>query len=121
LQDAGLQPADVGHVNAHGEGSVAADEVEARAIHRVLGNVPVTAPKSYFGDLGSGSGAVEMLASILAISEGSVPPTLNYESADPACPVNVIHGQPLAIDKRVAVVLNQSSTGQAAAVVLCAP
>jgi 3-oxoacyl-[acyl-carrier-protein] synthase II len=121
LQAASLQPADVGHVNANGEGSITADAVEAQAIHRVLGDVPVTAIKSYFGDLGAGSGAVELLASVLAISEGCVPPTLNYETADPACPVNVIHGQPLATDKRVAVALNQSNTGQAAAVVLCAP
>jgi 3-oxoacyl-[acyl-carrier-protein] synthase II len=120
MNGAGMQPADVGHVNAHGEGSVGFDAVEARAIHKVLGEVPVTAPKSYFGDLGAGSGAVELAASVLALMHGRVPPTLNYESPDPACPINVIHGAPLASDKP-AIVLNQSSTGQAAAVVLARP
>jgi 3-oxoacyl-[acyl-carrier-protein] synthase II len=121
LAAASLTAADVGHVNANGDGSVAADAVEAQAIHRVLGNVPVTAPKSYFGDLGAGSGAVELLASVLASADGRVPPTLNYDTPDPACPVNVIRGQPLATENRVGVVLSQSNTGQAAAVVVCAP
>ena len=62
-----------------------------------------------------------MAASVLAIDTGIVPPTLNYEFPYPACPVNVIHGQPLTTDKRTALVLNQSETGQTAAVVLGPP
>jgi 3-oxoacyl-[acyl-carrier-protein] synthase II len=121
LADAGLSPGDVGHVNAHGEGSIAHDRNEAQAIRALLGDVPVTAPKSYFGDLGAGSGAIELAASVLALVHGRVPPTLNYETPDPACPVNVIHGSPLPVDQPTAVALNQSSTGQAAALVLTAP
>jgi 3-oxoacyl-[acyl-carrier-protein] synthase II len=97
------------------------DRIEAQAIQTCLGDVPVTAPKSYFGCLGAGTGAVEMAASVLAIATGTVPATLNYEFPDPACPVNVVHGQPLATDRRTALVLNQTETGQTAAVVLGPP
>jgi 3-oxoacyl-[acyl-carrier-protein] synthase II len=121
LAAAGLKASDSGHVNANGDGSIAGDSVEAQAIRRTLGDVPVTAIKSYFGDLGAGSGAVEFLASILAVAEGRVPHTLNYETPDPACPVNVIHEGPRATNNRVAIALNQSSTGQAAAVVVGPP
>ena len=121
LAGAGLGPADIGHINAHGSGMIDDDRFEAQAIHSSLGNVPVTAPKSYFGCLGAGTGAVEMAASVLAIATGTVPATLNYEFPDPACPVNVVHGQPLKVGQRTALVLNQSETGQTAAVVLGPP
>ncbi|MCI0360007.1 MAG: beta-ketoacyl-[acyl-carrier-protein] synthase family protein [Planctomycetaceae bacterium] len=120
LAAAGMTPADIGHVNAHGDSSIEQDRIEAQAIRRTLGDVPVTALKSYFGDLGSGSGAVELAASVLALASGRVPPTLNYETPDPDCPINVIHGGPL-IAKSTALALNQSTTGQAAALVLTAP
>jgi 3-oxoacyl-[acyl-carrier-protein] synthase II len=97
------------------------DRAEAQAIRSCLGDVPVTAPKSYFGCLGAGTGAVEMAASVLAIATGIVPTTLNYEFPDPTCPVNVVHGQPLMTDRRTALVLNQTETGQTAAVVLGPP
>jgi 3-oxoacyl-[acyl-carrier-protein] synthase II len=121
LVSAGLGPADIGHINAHGSGMIEADRLEAQAIRDCLGDVPVTAPKSYFGCLGAGTGAVEMAASVLAIATGTVPATLNYEFPDPTCPVNVVHGQPRSLDKRTALVLNQSETGQTAAVVLGPP
>ena len=121
LASAGLGPADIGHVNAHGSGIVEGDRFEAQAIRSCLGDVPVTAPKSYFGCSGAGTGAVEMAASVLAIATGTLPATLNYEYPDPACPVNVVHGQPLPVGKRTALVLNQSETGQTAAVVLGPP
>jgi 3-oxoacyl-[acyl-carrier-protein] synthase II len=120
LEKAGLTAADVGHVNAHGLSTVKDDRNEAQAIHEVLGDVPVTAPKSFFGNLGASGGAVEMAASVLSLADGQVPFTLNYTTPDPHCPVNVIHGEPLASDKRTAVLVNYSGTGQAAAVVLVA-
>jgi 3-oxoacyl-[acyl-carrier-protein] synthase II len=118
LADAGLAASDVGHVNAHGDSSIDNDRLEAQAIRDMLGDAPVTAPKSCFGDLGAGSGAVELVASVLALMRGTVPPTQNYEHPDPDCPVNVVHGQSQSIGKPVALALNQSSTGQAAAVVI---
>src|SRR5207248_5848043 len=79
LAAAGAEPGDIGHVNAHGNSTREDDPIEARAIRSTLGDVPVTAPKSYFGNLGQGSGMVELVISLLAMSQGVVPPTLNYE------------------------------------------
>ena len=78
------------------------------------------APKSFFGNLGAGGGAVEMVASVLSFADRQVPFTLNYAKHDPACPINVIRDQPLASDKPTALLLNHSGTGQAAALVLTA-
>ena len=120
LAQANLKAEDVGFVSASAGGSVARDAVEAQAIERILGRTPVTAIKSYMGDIGTGSGSVELVGSILALQNGCVPVTQNYSQPDKNCPVNVVHGQPLALEKRVVVALNQSHTGQAAAVVLSA-
>jgi 3-oxoacyl-[acyl-carrier-protein] synthase II len=121
LRDAKLEPADIGHVNAHGSGMVERDRIEARALHDCLGDRPVTALKSYFGTLGAGTGTVEMAGSVLALSAGQVPVTLNYRRPDPLCPVQVIADQPLRLDNKVALAVNLSETGQTAAVVLAAP
>jgi 3-oxoacyl-[acyl-carrier-protein] synthase II len=118
LAAAKMQPANIGHVNAHGDSTLQQDQQEAQAIRQSLGDVPVTALKSYFGDLAAGSGAVELIGSVLALIHGQLPPTLNYDQPDPACPINVSHGSLQPIDKPAAIALNQSNTGQAAAVVL---
>jgi 3-oxoacyl-[acyl-carrier-protein] synthase II len=118
LAESRLAAVDVGHVNAHAPGMTVEDAVEAQAIRDALGDVPVTAPKSYFGLLGSGGGAVELAASVLGLAEDVIPPTLNYQRPDPACPVNVIHGGPLTGAKGVCVKLSQSPFGQAAALVV---
>ncbi|WP_425616141.1 beta-ketoacyl synthase [Anatilimnocola sp. NA78] len=120
LKSANLQPQDIGHVNANAGGIPSEDRIEAQAIHAELGDVPVTAPKSYFGDLGASSGAVEMLASVLGLQHGRVPRTLNYQQPDPECPVNVIRDASLPTDKRTALVLSQNEMGGAAAIVLTA-
>ena len=121
LAEAKLEPEDVGHVNAHGMSEIEPDRLEAQAIRDTLGDVPVTAPKSFFGHLGAGGGAVEAMASVLAIHHDHVPVTLNYEQEDPECPVRVVRDEPLQGAKKVALVLNQASTGQAAALLIAAP
>jgi len=118
LSGAGLEPTDIGHVNAHGVGTIEMDSAEARAIAAALGRVPVTAPKSLFGHLGAGGGAVELAASVLGLRRGLVPATLNYHTPDPACPVNVVTGEPLLGRPSTALAVNLCSTGQAAAVVI---
>ena len=115
---AGLAAEAVGHVNAHGVGTVEMDRAEARAIAAELGRVPVTAPKSSFGHLGAGGGAVELVASVIGLEQGLVPATLNYTSPDPECPVNVVAGRPLEGRPPTAVKVNLCSTGQAVAVAL---
>jgi len=121
LHDAEAEASDIGHVNANASGTRQGDAVEAQAIADVLGDVPVTAPKSYFGALGAGTGAVELAVSLLALNEGAVAPTLNYEHPDPECPVNVVHGAALECEKRTALVLNDAHFGQAMAMVLSSP
>jgi len=120
MDDAGLTPDQIGHVNAHGMSTIEDDHAEAKAIRETLGDVPVTAPKSYFGNLGSGSGAMELIVSILAIRSGAVPPTLNYETPDPDCPIEVIAGAPLENRPPTALVLNHNVTGQAVAMIVAA-
>jgi len=118
LKNARLTPGDVGHVNANGLSTILDDQIEAQAIRATLGDVPVTAPKSFFGHLGAGTGAVEMAVSVLAFEHGFVPPTLNYEYPDPLCPIHVIRCQPMHLGKPAAVVLNHAQFGQAIAVIL---
>lgn len=111
----------LGHVNAHGVSTVRDDQIEAQALHKVVPGIPVTALKSYFGNLGAACGAVEMAASVLSLNPGIVPATLNYERPDPNCPLEVIHGQPLSSAASPALVVNSTSIGQAVAVVLAGP
>ena len=80
--------------------------------------MPVTALKSYFGDLAAGSGAVELIGSLMALSHGKVPLTLNYDEPDRDCPINVVHGKAAAVGKPSVLALNQSITGQSAAVIV---
>lgn len=112
-----LAPSDIGHVNAHGLATLDDDVIEARAIEQTLGKVPVTAPKSFFGNLGAAGGAVELAVSLLGIQHQVVPPTLNYEQPDPACPVNVI-GETQPAQASTVVALNHKLTGQAVALVV---
>lgn len=107
----------IGHVNAHGNSTLEDDPIEAHAIEQVLGDVPVTAPKSFIGNLNAAGGAVELAMSLIALEHGQVPPTLNYTTPDEACPVNVVR-QPLLTMNRTFVALNHSPSGQAAALVL---
>jgi len=118
VQNAAIEPRDVGHVNAHGISMPEPDRIEARAIRHCLGEVPTTAPKSYFGNLGAAGGAVEMVASVMALADGRIPATLNYRQPDPDCPIRVVHGDPLPSPMPTALLLNWTAIGQAVAVVL---
>jgi 3-oxoacyl-[acyl-carrier-protein] synthase II len=119
LRDAGRTPADVDHVNAHGLSTTKRDIDESRAIREVFGpltdQVPVTAPKSYFGNLGAGSGVVELIASVLALRTGRLPRVLNYKTADPACPLNIVRSDDVPPGRSF---LNLSVTPQGQAAVL---
>lgn len=121
LSKSALEPRDIAHVNAHGLSTVAEDRYEATVIRRHLGDVPVTAPKSFFGHLGAGGGAVELAASVIGIGRGLVPPTLNYETADPDCPVNVVRDGPQRLRDGAILTLNVARPGQAAALAVLPP
>ncbi len=87
-----LQPAAVGHVNAHGSAGRVSDLAEARAFERIFGpgGVPVTALKGYMGNLASGCGAVEMMVSLIGVNRGKIPPILNCEELDPEMELDVV-------------------------------
>ncbi len=118
LEQAHAAADELAHLNAHGLSTTEDDPIEAKAVAQVLPEVPVTAPKSYFGNLGAAGGAVELAASLLALRHRLIPPTLNYQRPDPECPVRVVRGAPRPSAARYAVSLNWTQSGQAAAVVL---
>jgi len=94
LRDAGATIDDIGHIHAHGLSSRSGDLDEVRAFSQVFGarlkDIPVVAAKSNFGNLGAGSGAVELIASLLAMQHGRLFPLLNYETPDPDCPIAAV-------------------------------
>jgi 3-oxoacyl-[acyl-carrier-protein] synthase II len=119
VADAGISEGDVDHVNAHGSGEVELDAFEARGIGEVFGTrVPVFAPLSRFGNLGTGSGVIELAASVMALYHGRLPPTLNCDDPDPACPIAVHTGGVRPVAKPFAVKTAYTDLGQCAAVVI---
>src|ERR1700712_1369634 len=96
IQLAGLEPADIDHVNAHATGTQVGDVAEGKAINNALGsNRPaVYAPKSALGHSVGAVGAVESILTALALRDGVVPPTLNLHNLDPAIDLDVVAGEP---------------------------
>lgn len=114
---AGAAPSDVGHVGAHGMSTEIDDRIEAQAIRDTLGDVPVTAPKSFIGNTGAGGGALELAVTLLGLQRGLIPPTLNYETPDPRCPVNVVT-KLKAVKRPTALTISHRTTGQAVALMI---
>ncbi len=95
LADAGIAPADVGHVNAHGTSTPLNDVSEARTVRRVLGDGPVvTSTKGVTGHTLGAAGAIEAAFTVLALEHGVIPPTANLDSQDPAVEVDVVAKAP---------------------------
>ena len=108
----------LGHVNANAMG-LESDQKEAVAIANALGNqIPVFSATGHFGNLGSGAGAVELVASILALHKGMIPPTRNCVHVDPRCPVNVIREQPQTSNASSFIKLSHANTGRSFALIL---
>ena len=118
LRQADLKPSDIGLVNPDGLGAEYDDRIEAEAIRTTLGDVPVSATKGNFGDLGSGTGAVELAAAVLAMQTGTIPPTRNHEKTAADCPINVVHGKPVSSEVSAILKTNQTRMGRALAIVL---
>lgn len=110
LRDGGLAATDVDYVNAHGTSTPANDSNETAAIKAALGDharqIPVSSTKSMTGHLLGGSGGIEAVAAVLAIGHNLVPPTINYQTPDPACDLDVVPNQ--ARELPVNVVLSNS-------------
>ncbi|WP_170508493.1 beta-ketoacyl-[acyl-carrier-protein] synthase family protein [Ruegeria arenilitoris] len=94
LKDAGLNASDVGYINAHGTGTAANDKTECAAVADVFGrhadDLMISSTKSMHGHLIGGTGAVELLACIMAVRDGVIAPTIGYEEPDPECALDVV-------------------------------
>jgi 3-oxoacyl-[acyl-carrier-protein] synthase II len=121
LNAANLKPEDIGHIHAHGLSTRTADIDEAQAICAVFGTrskpVPVTAAKSYFGNLGAGGGMVELIASLMAMHHGKLFPILNYETPDPECPISAVTNGAVEPGK-IFINLSVTPQGQASAILI---
>jgi len=117
LSTSGLKPEEIGHVHAHGLSTVHCDAQEAVAIRDMLGDVPVVAAKSGMGNLGAGSGMVEIVASIQALAHRKLFPVLNQDTPDPACPVQVVT-ELTDYDGDCFLNLNVSPQGQASSILI---
>ena len=108
IADAGLQPADVDYINAHGTSTPYNDKGETLAIKKALGNdlaykVAVSSTKSMTGHMLGAAGAIEAIICALAIRDGIAPPTINYTTPDPDCDLDYVPNKARAMDINVAL------------------
>ncbi len=110
LADAGIAASDVGYVNAHGTGTAANDKTECAAVADVFGphadDLMISSTKSMHGHLIGGTGAVELLACIMALKDGVIAPTIGYEEQDPECALDVVPNE--SRDAKVDVALSNA-------------
>lgn len=110
LQDSGLNPGDIGYINAHGTSTQVNDRCETIAIKSLFGDqayqTPISSTKSMLGHLIAAAGAVEAIVTVLAMQHGVLPPTINYEEPDPECDLDYIPN--VAREKRIDHALSNS-------------
>jgi nodulation protein E len=95
LAAARLNAEDIGYINAHGTGTRANDPTETAAIRQIVSDrVPVSSTKSMHGHAMGASGAIEIAASLLALNDGFIPPTINLDTPDPACDLDYVPNEP---------------------------
>ena len=110
LADAGLQPEDIDYINAHGTSTDANEKYETMAIKEAFGEhaykVAISSTKSMTGHLLGAAGAVEAIFSVKSITDGVIPPTINYETPDPECDLDYVPNK--ARHQEVRTVLSNS-------------
>jgi nodulation protein E len=125
LADAACEPSAIGYINAHGTGTVSNDATETRAIHDVFGphtgRLAVSSTKSMHGHALGAAGAIEAVATLLAIKNGILPPTANFTEADPACDIDAIPNHSRAARIRAALSNSFAFGGLNAVLVFKAP
>jgi 3-oxoacyl-[acyl-carrier-protein] synthase II len=98
IKNAGVNPEDIGYINAHGTSTSLGDQAETTAVKSVFKEyakkVSISSTKSQLGHLLGASGGVELILSLLAIRDGVIPPTINYETPDPMCDLDYTPNQP---------------------------
>lgn len=94
IEDAGISPADIDYINAHGTSTKLNDAAETRAIKMIFDErayqIPISSNKSMIGHLACAAGAVEAVASVMSINNGIIPPTIHYETPDPDCDLDYV-------------------------------
>jgi 3-oxoacyl-[acyl-carrier-protein] synthase II len=94
IDEAGINPADINYINAHGTSTKANDKIETQAIKTVFDKlaykIPISSTKSMIGHLIGAAGAVGLIATILAMREHMLPPTINYQTKDPECDLDYV-------------------------------
>jgi 3-oxoacyl-[acyl-carrier-protein] synthase II len=106
--DAGIDPSEVGYINAHGTSTPLGDASETRVIKIAVGEelapeIPISSTKGATGHCLGAAGAIEAMFSVLAVHRGELPPTINYETPDPTCDLDYIPNEARKADVRVAV------------------
>jgi 3-oxoacyl-(acyl-carrier-protein) synthase len=124
LRAAGLTPAAIGYVNAHGTATVQNDEIETAAIKAVFGRqswqLPISSTKSMHGHLLGAAGALEFVITVLTLGTGRLPPTMHLDVADPACDLDYIVGRPRHVTGLRAAMSNSFAFGGTNAVLIAA-
>jgi 3-oxoacyl-[acyl-carrier-protein] synthase II len=107
LGDAGLRPEDIGYINAHGTSTKLNDKSETAAVKAVFGehaySVPISSTKSMTGHLLGASGSLEAVICAMALQQGMLPPTINYETPDPECDLDYVPNTPRKAEPRHAM------------------
>jgi 3-oxoacyl-(acyl-carrier-protein) synthase len=123
LESAAMQPEDIGYINAHGTATLANDAVETGAIKQVFGarafHIPVSSTKSMHGHLLGAAGALEFVASVLALERQVIPPTINLNLPDPECDLDYVPGAARPGVDLAAVMSNSFAFGGTNAVLIC--
>ncbi len=107
LKKGGVAPEEVDYINAHGTATAVNDAIETKAVKRVFGDtayrIPISSIKSMLGHLIAAAGATELIACLLSIRDGVVPPTINYEERDPACDLDYVPNAARKVPVEVAI------------------
>ncbi len=121
LESAGIAPEAVDYINAHGTGTDLNDSMETRAIKTAFGDaaykVAISSTKSMVGHLLAGCGAVEGVATVMALQDGIIPPTINLHTPDPECDLDYTPNEARRADLRIAMSENFGFGGQNSAVI----
>jgi 3-oxoacyl-[acyl-carrier-protein] synthase II len=122
IDDAGLEPADIDYINAHGTATEINDASETLAIKKLFGeqayNIPISSSKSVLGHAMGGAGALEAIFCTYALVEQTAPPTWNYETPDPECDLDYVPNAPRQMALRTVLSNSFGLGGQNACLVL---